>query len=791
MTQSVRTLGRYQVLSEIGRGGMAVVYLARHVELGRLVAVKELRVLGSEDPDGVERFVREAQVASTLSHPNIVTVYDFFEVEGLPYIAMEYVEGGSLRPLIGRLTLPQVGGVLEAVLAGLAHGERHGIVHRDLKPENLLVDADGRLKIADFGIAKAINQTTLGRSLTATGMAVGTPEYMAPEQATAAEVGPPTDLYSLGVIGYELLVGSVPFTNADSPMAVLYSHVWDTPPAAKERCPELDDELAEWVMQLLVKEPAERPAGAAQAWSRLEPILVRLGGPLWRQAALLPVSECSTPPDGSLTPAPFSTPAMTRAESGVSPPPRDTALEYVTYQEPQVNVDPLPTRPQTRPVISSVTPPAMLGATATAPPRRVASPPVLPLDSVATEPPTPVSPEVPPPRPPAKPPSDPEPPHRRRFGRGPLAAGLAALVATVVITAVASGVLSGSPAAPPAKPRAPRALSVSEIIARARPAVVQIRGRWGDERVKGTGFVISEKGEILTAGHVVQGLVNITADINSKETIPARIVAQSPCQDIALLQLTRVPPGLSTLKLGDARTALPGALSVALGFPASLQRESSRAVAVGTSGTVAANDLRGLVPSSWQPRLEWAVQTTAPINPGNSGGPLLDRNARVIGMVTLRNETAGGRSAEGQGYAVAANVLAKALPHLRDGTAVDWGFAAVPARKLPIAKWLIAAFADDDINAAWARQVQRDVNQVGGMYITDVTPGSAADRAGLQPGDMIRSLNGTSVRSVSQICDIMLSTSPGDEVSVRGWHLDVPSFAQSGNPFRHRLRAPS
>ena len=145
---------RYEISRELGRGGMAVVYLERQTDLDRWVALKELH---PEPRDGsvVKRFLRESRLAGSLSHPNIVTVLDFFEVDGTGYIAMEYVPRGSLRPYVGGLTFAQVAGVLEGVLAGLSCAEREGIVHRDLKPENVMVTADGRVKLADFGIAKA------------------------------------------------------------------------------------------------------------------------------------------------------------------------------------------------------------------------------------------------------------------------------------------------------------------------------------------------------------------------------------------------------------------------------------------------------------------------------------------------------------------------------------------------------------------------------------------------------------------------------------------------------------
>src|SRR3954462_10779337 len=151
MPDVMKTVGRYEILRELGRGGMALVYLARQTDLDRFVALKELGAFHASDASFAQRFLRESRVAGSLSHPNIVTVHDYFEHEGTPYIAMEYVSGGTLRPHVDHMSLAETAGVLEGVLAGLEHAEGQGIVHRDLKPENLMVTADGRVKIADFG----------------------------------------------------------------------------------------------------------------------------------------------------------------------------------------------------------------------------------------------------------------------------------------------------------------------------------------------------------------------------------------------------------------------------------------------------------------------------------------------------------------------------------------------------------------------------------------------------------------------------------------------------------------
>src|SRR3954469_3241154 len=277
-------VGRYELLGELGRGGMATVHLARQLDLDRLVALKRLDALAERSDLLVRRFVREARLAGSLSHPNIVTVHDAFELDGVPYIAMELVRGGTLRQLMPDLSLEQVAGVLDGVLAGLSHAEQRHIVHRDLKPENLMVTAEGGIKITDFGIAKATIVAQGGEgALTAPGVAIGTPAYMAPEQAMAEETSPATDLYAVGVIAVELLTGHLPLGEARAGVA---------------------PELSAWVGGLRAKAPRDRPEHAAVARERLEEIVLRLRGPLWRRAAALPFTPAPAATGGGPPPPP-------------------------------------------------------------------------------------------------------------------------------------------------------------------------------------------------------------------------------------------------------------------------------------------------------------------------------------------------------------------------------------------------------------------------------------------------------------------------------------------------------
>jgi tRNA A-37 threonylcarbamoyl transferase component Bud32 len=317
MPDVLKRVGRFDLLRVIGRGGAAVVYLALQRDLQRHVALKELSPYHLADSTFAERFVEESRLAGAMNHPNVVTVHEFFEDAGVPYIAMEYLPHGSLRQYIGRLTTAQIVGVLEGVLAGLAHGEAHGIVHRDLKPENLLVSADGRVKIADFGVARAYSKAATRAVVTVTGTTIGTPSYMSPEQATGGELTPATDLYSLGVVAWELLAGQVPFEETDTPVAVLYRHVHEPIPSVRTVDPSIDEGIARWLERMLAKAPEDRFPSADVAWVELEDVALELLGPRWRREARITVAGQPPPTTGrTLTPAPFESDSVAAAGGG-------------------------------------------------------------------------------------------------------------------------------------------------------------------------------------------------------------------------------------------------------------------------------------------------------------------------------------------------------------------------------------------------------------------------------------------------------------------------------------------
>jgi formylglycine-generating enzyme required for sulfatase activity len=264
MTPATR-IGRFEILRELGRGGMGLVLEGRDPHLDRRVALKVLAPHAAHQPEFVERFLREGRLAAALSHPNVVTIYEAGEADGRYYIAMEFVEGSDLAGLLrsrGKLPLPAVLQVLAQAAAALDAAHDRGIIHRDLKPHNLLIDARGRVKVADFGIARALAQA----GGTMTGTVLGTPEYLAPEQALGQPVSPRTDIYSLACVTYELLTGEPPFGRAGEgrpSMAVLYAHVNQPPPFAGQHLPELPHAVSRAVQRALAKDPEQRPASAS------------------------------------------------------------------------------------------------------------------------------------------------------------------------------------------------------------------------------------------------------------------------------------------------------------------------------------------------------------------------------------------------------------------------------------------------------------------------------------------------------------------------------------------------
>jgi serine/threonine-protein kinase len=254
----------YELDKEIGRGGMGIVYKARDRRLKRTVAIKLLPPELAYRAEIRSRFLREAETAAQLSHPNIVPIYSVDEREGLVYFVMAYVDGENLAVRLhrtGSIPNDEARRIIIDVARALAFAHDRGVVHRDIKPDNILIDSGGRIMVTDFGIARAISEGADAR-LTATGMAIGTPAYMSPEQSMGErEVDGRSDLYSLGVVGYQMVSGELPF-NANSTPALLVKHLSEAPPPIQHRCPSVAPDLGRAIMMLLEKEPNNRFPGA-------------------------------------------------------------------------------------------------------------------------------------------------------------------------------------------------------------------------------------------------------------------------------------------------------------------------------------------------------------------------------------------------------------------------------------------------------------------------------------------------------------------------------------------------
>jgi len=263
---------RYEISHLLGAGGMGRVYLARDRSLSREVALKVLDDRHTENPEFVERFRREAKAAASLSHPNMVTVYDAGEDEETPYIAMEYLPGGTLKNRIqerGALPPRVAAGVTFEVANALTAAHEKSIVHRDIKPENVLVTDQGHAKVGDFGIARAATAT----AITETDLILGSVRYLSPEQAKGEEVGPRSDLYSLGVVLYEMLTGRVPF-DEENPIATAMKHVTEEPASPRELDPTTPKVLETITLKLLKKDPKRRYESATELAEDLERLLV-------------------------------------------------------------------------------------------------------------------------------------------------------------------------------------------------------------------------------------------------------------------------------------------------------------------------------------------------------------------------------------------------------------------------------------------------------------------------------------------------------------------------------------
>jgi beta-lactam-binding protein with PASTA domain/tRNA A-37 threonylcarbamoyl transferase component Bud32 len=292
--------GRYQVRSRIARGGMATVYLATDLRLERRVAIKIMHGHLADDNTFKTRFVQEARSAARLAHPNVVNVFDQGQDSDMAYLVMEYLPGITLRELLKdykKLTPEQTVDIMDAVLSGLAAAHKAGIVHRDLKPENVLLADDGRIKLGDFGLARAASANT------ATGQALlGTIAYLSPELVTRGVADARSDIYAVGIMMYEMLTGEQPYVG-EAPMAIAYQHANDTVPTPSTKNPSVPAELDELVLWATARDPEERPHDAREMLERLREVepSIRSPRPLVRPTQATMIIADAAMPIGAAT----------------------------------------------------------------------------------------------------------------------------------------------------------------------------------------------------------------------------------------------------------------------------------------------------------------------------------------------------------------------------------------------------------------------------------------------------------------------------------------------------------
>ncbi len=319
--------GRYRIERKLGAGGMADVYLAEDQELGRRVAIKILNDRHAADDSFIERFRREAKNAAGLSHPNIVSIYDRGEAEGTYYIAMEYLDGRSLKELIvgrGPAPIKTTIDYARQILAAVGFAHKHGIVHRDIKPHNVLVSPEGRLKVTDFGIARS------GASqMTEVGSIIGTAQYLSPEQARGAPVDQTSDLYSVGVVLYEMLTGQVPFTG-DTPLEIAMKHLSEVPKPPSELRPEVPHDLDSVVLRALAKDPSERYQSAEE----MDADLVRVAEGLPVDPETETAATAVLSGSGVIAAAPTSVISRAPTQPMTGPPGRTPPAGYYGYEGP-------------------------------------------------------------------------------------------------------------------------------------------------------------------------------------------------------------------------------------------------------------------------------------------------------------------------------------------------------------------------------------------------------------------------------------------------------------------------
>lgn len=297
------SVGPYRIMEQLGQGGMATVFKAYHSALDRYVAIKALHSAFTLEPNFLARFRREAQVVAKLEHPNIVPVYDFAEHEGRPYLVLKFIEGITLKARLkqGMLSSPEINNIVNSIGEALEYAHHQGVLHRDVKPSNVLLAKDGRIFLADFGLARIAQA---GESTISSDVMLGTPQYISPEQAMGQrELDAGTDIYSFGVLLYELLVGRVPFS-ADTPYSVIHDHIYAPLPLPRSRKPEIPEAVERVILKALAKDRKDRfqsVKSLVEAWNQAQretsmPLDLATSPPAIEQVVVTPGEKSGSTP---------------------------------------------------------------------------------------------------------------------------------------------------------------------------------------------------------------------------------------------------------------------------------------------------------------------------------------------------------------------------------------------------------------------------------------------------------------------------------------------------------------
>ncbi len=314
--QPGQMLGPYRIINQIGKGGMATVYKAYQASVDRYVAIKVLPSQLAESPEFARRFQQEARIIAKLEHPHILPVFDYGESDGVAYFVMRYLDAGTLKERMESrrpLPLEEIDRIFTQLAEALSYAHGHGVVHRDLKPANALIDSQGNIFLTDFGIAKLLESAS--PRLTQTDAIMGTPAYISPEQAQSRPVDQRSDIYSLGIILYEMATGQVPYV-ADTPLAVLFKHISDPLPPPSQVKPDIPPSIEQVILQALSKNPEDRFGTAAEfiaAWKRAiadRDVVLQAPPPDAKTQVLPPEQTPQKPPPGTMVASRAGKPAI-------------------------------------------------------------------------------------------------------------------------------------------------------------------------------------------------------------------------------------------------------------------------------------------------------------------------------------------------------------------------------------------------------------------------------------------------------------------------------------------------